>query len=91
MKVVKSAQHYTETAVDEIKLLRCVRIYPSSVWFFCKNIKTLSFFQFSGLSSRYFISLEYSLCKLPFVLPLSNFLATISHVGHSGALLSSVL
>ncbi|KAK1166726.1 SRSF protein kinase 2-like [Acipenser oxyrinchus oxyrinchus] len=25
MKVVKSAQHYTETAVDEIKLLRCVR------------------------------------------------------------------
>lgn len=26
MKVVKSAQHYTETALDEIKLLRCVRI-----------------------------------------------------------------
>ncbi|KAG7230936.1 hypothetical protein INR49_024964 [Caranx melampygus] len=25
MKVVKSAQHYTETALDEIKLLRCVR------------------------------------------------------------------
>lgn len=24
MKVVKSAQHYTETAIDEIKLLRCV-------------------------------------------------------------------
>lgn len=24
MKVVKSAQHYTETALDEIKLLRCV-------------------------------------------------------------------
>lgn len=27
MKVVKSAQHYTETALDEIKLLRCVSIY----------------------------------------------------------------
>ncbi|CAN0048715.1 unnamed protein product [Lampetra fluviatilis] len=25
MKVVKSAQHYTETALDEIRLLRCVR------------------------------------------------------------------
>uniref|UniRef100_A0AAQ4RWH3 non-specific serine/threonine protein kinase n=1 Tax=Gasterosteus aculeatus aculeatus TaxID=481459 RepID=A0AAQ4RWH3_GASAC len=25
MKVVKSAQHYTETALDEIKLLQCVR------------------------------------------------------------------
>jgi len=25
LKVVKSAAHYTETAVDEIKLLRCVR------------------------------------------------------------------
>ena len=24
LKVVKSAQHYTETAIDEIKLLRCV-------------------------------------------------------------------
>lgn len=26
MKVVKSAQHYTETALDEIKLLKCVSI-----------------------------------------------------------------
>ncbi|KAG2455823.1 SRPK3 kinase, partial [Polypterus senegalus] len=25
LKVVKSAQHYTETALDEIKLLKCVR------------------------------------------------------------------
>jgi len=25
LKVVKSAAHYTETAIDEIKLLRCVR------------------------------------------------------------------
>ena len=27
LKVVKSATHYTETAVDEIKLLKCVSIY----------------------------------------------------------------
>jgi len=26
LKVVKSAQHYTETALDEIKLLRCVSV-----------------------------------------------------------------
>lgn len=26
LKVVKSAQHYTETALDEIKLLKCVCI-----------------------------------------------------------------
>lgn len=25
LKVVKSASHYTETALDEIKLLKCVR------------------------------------------------------------------
>lgn len=28
LKVVKSAGHYTETAVDEIKLLKCVRRLP---------------------------------------------------------------
>ena len=28
LKVVKSAGHYTETAVDEIKLLKCVRRHP---------------------------------------------------------------
>ncbi len=27
LKVVKSAPHYTETALDEIKLLKCVSIY----------------------------------------------------------------
>lgn len=30
LKVVKSAPHYTETAVDEIKLLRCVSVVTSS-------------------------------------------------------------
>jgi len=31
LKVVKSAAHYTETAIDEIKLLRCVRDYDDSL------------------------------------------------------------
>ena len=31
LKVVKSAQHYTETALDEIKLLRCVSIDVTQV------------------------------------------------------------
>ena len=39
MKVVKSAQHYTETALDEIKLLRCVsrglRVIKMYVWDVC--------------------------------------------------------
>lgn len=29
MKVVKSAEHYTETALDEIKLLRAVSVYQT--------------------------------------------------------------
>lgn len=32
LKVVKSAGHYTETAVDEIKLLKCVRHLPYCSW-----------------------------------------------------------
>lgn len=32
LKVVKSAGHYTETAVDEIKLLKCVRHLPYGSW-----------------------------------------------------------
>lgn len=92
MKVVKSAQHYTETALDEIKLLRCVRIYLSSVWFFCKNRKNTAFFHFSGLSSLIIsypsntLSVNFLLCCLS-----SNLLATISHVGHIGTILSLVL
>lgn len=30
LKVVKSAPHYTETALDEIKLLRCVSVVPTN-------------------------------------------------------------
>ncbi len=33
LKVVKSAQHYTETALDEIKLLRCVSLRTDTLAF----------------------------------------------------------
>ena len=31
LKVVKSAPHYTDTALDEIKLLKCVSFLETSV------------------------------------------------------------
>ena len=33
LKIVKSASHYTETAIDEMKLLRTVRICFKFVFF----------------------------------------------------------
>lgn len=47
MKVVKSAQHYTETALDEIKLLRCVSIFPLVLFCFHFFFYSLSSFLFS--------------------------------------------
>jgi len=44
LKVVKSAPHYTETAVDEIKLLRCVSTASSEVpdpWTSTRSGRTL--------------------------------------------------
>lgn len=75
MKVVKSAQHYTETALDEIKLLRCVRIW--SVW------------HFGVWDSRsfhhYFLLFSLSSPWLPFFFPNITFflccmLSFISHL-----------
>ena len=44
LKVVKSAQHYTETALDEIKLLKCVslHIFTSQVSYSLTLILTLA-------------------------------------------------
>lgn len=92
MKVVKSAQHYTETALDEIKLLRCVRIHPSSVWSFCKKWKKHASLSFLWpLFSHYFISLKYSLCKVPFMLPLKQLSNYCFSLVTLAPLLSSVL
>nr|XP_002741614.1 PREDICTED: SRSF protein kinase 2-like [Saccoglossus kowalevskii] len=50
LKVVKSAQHYTETAVDEIKLLRCVRECDESDPYREKVVQLLDDFKISGVN-----------------------------------------
>ena len=37
LKIVKSASHYTETAIDEMKLLRTVRICFKFGFSLCRN------------------------------------------------------
>ncbi|XP_017259307.1 SRSF protein kinase 3 isoform X2 [Kryptolebias marmoratus] len=48
MKVVKSAPHYTETALDEIKLLRCVRDSDPSDPFRETIVQLIDDFKISG-------------------------------------------
>jgi hypothetical protein len=48
MKVVKSAKHYTETAIDEIKLLRTVR--DADVTMRGKVVQMYDDFMISGIN-----------------------------------------
>ena len=48
MKVVKSARHYTETAIDEIKLLKTVRSTDPEDDFCHKTVQLLDDFMVSG-------------------------------------------
>lgn len=50
LKVVKSAPHYTETAVDEIKLLRCVRDSDPSDPFRETIVQLIDDFKISGVN-----------------------------------------
>lgn len=50
LKVVKSAQHYTETARDEIFLLRCVRDTDEKDPFREKTVQLLDDFKISGVN-----------------------------------------
>ena len=50
LKVVKSAQHYTETAVDEIKLLRCVRDTDANDPYREKTVQLLDDFKICGVN-----------------------------------------
>lgn len=50
MKVVKSAAHYTETALDEIKLLTCVRDADPDHPFRNKTVQLLDEFRVSGVN-----------------------------------------
>ncbi|WAR26681.1 SRPK1-like protein [Mya arenaria] len=53
MKVVKSAQHYTETAIDEIKLLRCVRESDEEDPFRERTVQLLDDFKISGINGTH--------------------------------------
>lgn len=53
LKVVKSAQHYTETAIDEIKLLRCVRESDESDPFRERTVMLLDDFKISGINGTH--------------------------------------
>ncbi|XP_071395313.1 SRSF protein kinase 3-like, partial [Centroberyx affinis] len=50
LKVVKSAQHYTETALDEIKLLRCVRDSDPSDPYRETIVQLIDDFKISGVN-----------------------------------------
>lgn len=68
LKVVKSAQHYTETALDEIKLLKCVRNSDEEDPAREKSVQLLDDFKISGVNGTHvcmvFEVLGYNLLKL---------------------------
>ncbi|XP_076447214.1 SRSF protein kinase 3-like isoform X2 [Babylonia areolata] len=68
LKVVKSAQHYTETALDEIKLLKCVRNSDETDPAREKSVQLLDDFKISGVNGTHvcmvFEVLGYNLLKL---------------------------
>jgi len=53
LKVVKSAAHYTETALDEIKLLKCVRQSDEKDPFREKCVQLLDDFKISGVNGTH--------------------------------------
>lgn len=68
LKVVKSASHYTETALDEIKLLRCVRESDETDPQREKTVQLLDDFKISGVNGSHvcmvFEVLGHNLLKL---------------------------
>jgi serine/threonine-protein kinase SRPK3 len=53
LKVVKSAAHYTETALDEIKLLKCVRETDEQHPFRSRTVQLLDDFKISGVNGTH--------------------------------------
>jgi len=53
LKVVKSAAHYTETALDEIKLLKCVRETDEDHPFRSRTVQLLDDFKISGINGTH--------------------------------------
>lgn len=68
LKIVKSASHYTETALDEIKLLRAVREADKEDPYRLKTVQLLDDFKISGVNGTHvcmvFEVLGYNLLKL---------------------------
>uniref|UniRef100_A0A1I8HD88 non-specific serine/threonine protein kinase n=1 Tax=Macrostomum lignano TaxID=282301 RepID=A0A1I8HD88_9PLAT len=86
MKVVKSAAHYTETALDEIKLLKCVRDSDPTDPFRDKTVNLIDDFKVTGVNGTHvcmvFEVLGHNLLKLIIRsnyqgIPLSNVKAII--------------
>ena len=61
LKVVKSASHYTETALDEIKLLKCVRDSDEQDPLRERTVMLLDDFKISGKLSRIFLWVTFIL------------------------------
>ena len=53
LKVVKSAAHYTETALDEIKLLKCVRETDEKHPWRNRTVQLLDDFKISGVNGTH--------------------------------------
>jgi len=53
LKVVKSAAHYTETALDEIKLLKCVRDTGPGHIYRARTVQLLDDFKISGVNGTH--------------------------------------
>lgn len=68
LKVVKSATHYTETALDEIKLLKCIRDSDTGDPYREKVVQLLDDFKISGVNGTHicmvFEVLGHNLLKL---------------------------
>lgn len=68
LKIVKSAPHYTETAMDEIKLLTCVRESDTKDVYRDKTVQLLDDFKLSGSNGTHicmvFEVLGHNLLKL---------------------------
>ncbi|XP_042337893.1 SRSF protein kinase 3-like, partial [Plectropomus leopardus] len=77
LKVVKSAPHYTETALDEIKLLRCVRDSDPSDPYRETIVQLIDDFKISGVNG---VRILYHLPYFP--QPQSDVCMVLEVLGH---------
>lgn len=71
LKIVKSAKHYTETAIDEIKLLRCVRDTDANDAYRLRTVQLFDDFTIHGVNGTrvyLFFNVDVSSNHLIFIL-----------------------